>query len=404
MTATRLGKGTTLLAVAAGWVVAGWFLWQTTVPRNLDVSGLDPHRYWSAEALHRSARFDGLLRWNWVAGVLVGIAALVVLTYLGPRLAGAWELGRVATGVMVGAVTTLVVWAVGLPFGLVGLWWGRRYGLDKEGYLGWLLAQWPALLGQVVGLTIVLTVLLLLAGRFPRWWWLPAGAIFTAVAFVLILLLPYFMTIGDRKPHHTKLAAQLRSLQRKEGIGGTPIYIETVSDRTTEANAESVGIGPSARVVIWDTLLDGRYSPGEIRVVAAHEFGHVARRHIWKGLGWYALIIIPGFWILARLTGLRGGMARPEVVPFALLVITVFNLAVTPFQNVVSRRYEAEADWRALQATRDPASAIKLFRGFGRYDLQQPDPPAWSYIWIDNHPTLAQRVAMARAWAATHSR
>ena len=390
--------------MAVGWVVAGWFLWQTTVPDGLDVSGLDPHRYWSAEALHRSARFDGLLRWDWAASVLVGIAALVVLTRLGPRLAAAWELGRVATGVMVGAVATLVVWGASLPFGLVALWWGRRYGLAKQGYVDWLFAQWPALLSQVVGLTIALTILMLLAGRFPRSWWLPAGVFFTAVAFVLILVLPYLLTIGDRKPRDTKLAAQVRALQRKEGIGGTPIYIENASERTTAANAESVGIGPSARVIIWDTLLNGRYSPGEIRVVAAHEFGHIARRHIWKGLAWYALIIIPGFWILARLTGLRGGMARPEVVPFALLVITVFQLAVTPFENAVSRRYEAEADWRALQATRDPASAVKLFRGFGRYDLQQPDPPLWSYIWIDNHPTLAQRIAMARAWAATHSR
>jgi STE24 endopeptidase len=404
MTATRLAKGSTLFTVAVGWVVAGWFLWQTTVPDSLDLSGLDPHRYWSAEALHRSARFDGLLRWDWVASVLVGIAALVVLSRLGPRLAAAWELGRVATGVMVGAVATLVVWGVSLPFGLVALWWGRRYGLAKLGYVEWLLEQWPALLGQVVGLTIVLTILMLLAGRFPRWWWLPAGAFFTAVAFVLILVLPYFMTIGDRKPHHTRLTAQVRALERREGIGGTPIYIENASERTTQANAESVGIGPSARVVVWDTLLNGRYSPGEIRVVAAHEFGHVARRHIWKGLGWYALIIIPGFWILARLTRRRGGMGRPEVVPFALLVITVFQLAVTPFENAVSRRYEAEADWRALQATRDPGSAVKLFRGFGRYDLQQPDPPVWSYIWIDNHPTLAQRIAMARAWAATRSR
>jgi STE24 endopeptidase len=86
-------------------------------------------------------------------------------------------------------------------------------------------------------------------------------------------------------------------------------------------------------------------------------------------------------------------------VPFAVLVIAVFNLAVTPFGNAVSRRYEAEADWRALVATRDPASAVKLFRHFGTTDLQQPNPPLWSYVWLDNHPTLAQRIAMANAWA-----
>ena len=404
MTATRLAKGTTLFAAAVGWVAAGWFLWKTTVPGGLHLTGVDPHRYWSDSLLHRSARYDGVLRWDWVAGVLAGIATLVVLVRLGPRLAGAWELGRVGKGVMVGAVATLAVWAVSLPFGLFALWWSRRYGLEKQGYLEWLLGQWPALLGQVVGLTIVLTVLMLLAGRSPRWWWLQAGLLFTAVAVVLSLVLPYFMTIGTRGPHHTKLAAQLRGLEREEGIAGTPIRIQTVSDSTSDLNSEAVGIGPSARVVLWDTILDGRLSRGEIRVIAAHEFGHVARRHIWKGLGWYALIEIPAFFVLAWLTRRRGGMARPEVVPFALLIITVVHLAVTPFSNAVSRRYEAEADWRSLQATHDPASARKLFRAFGRYDLVQPDPPFWSYVWIDDHPTLAQRVAMANAWAARRAR
>jgi STE24 endopeptidase len=404
MTATRLAKGSTLFAAAVGWVVAAWFLWQTTVPGDLHLSGLDPHRYWSDELLHRAARYDGLLRWDWLAALLVGIAVLVVLDRLAPRIAAAWELGRVGTGVMVGAVTTLAVWAASLPFGLFALWWGRRYGIEKRSYIEWLLAQWPALLGQVVGLTIALTILMLLAGRFHRWWWLPAGLLFTLVAFVLVLVLPWVITIGDRKPHNSKLAGQIRALEHKEGVGGTPIWIENASERTTAANAETVGIGPSARVIIWDTLLDGRYSPGEIRVVAAHELGHVASRHIWKGLGWYALIELPAFFVLAVLTRLRGGMARPEAVPFALLVITLFNLALLPFSNAVSRRYEAEADWRALVATRDPASAVKLFRGFGGYDLVEPDPPGWSYVLLDNHPTLAQRIAMANAWAARSAR
>ena len=338
-----------------------------------------------------------------VVALLAQLAALVVLVPLGPRIARAWELGRVATGVMVGTVTTLVVWAVGLPFGFVALWWGRRYGIEKESYGAWVLEQWPSLVAQVVGLTILLTILLLLAGRFGRRWWLVAGPLLAVISFALIFVLPYVLTAGDRKPHHTKLAAQIRGLARKEGVGSTPLRIETASDRTTAANAEAVGIGPSARVVLWDTLVSGRYSAGEIKVVAAHEFGHVARRHIWKGLAWSALLTIPLFFVVEVLTRRRGGMERPEVVPFALLVIAVVNLAVTPFTNAVSRRYEAEADWRALQATHDPASAVKLFRHFGRYDLTDPDPPGWSYVWIGNHPTLAQRIAMAQAWRRLHA-
>jgi STE24 endopeptidase len=162
----------------------------------------------------------------------------------------------------------------------------------------------------------------------------------------------------------------------------------------------ATGIGPSARVFIWDTFLDGRFTPGEIKVVAAHEFEHVAARHIWKGFGWSVLITIPGFFVVARLTRRRGGMERPEVVPFALLVLAVFGLAITPFGNAISRRYEAEADWAALRTTRDPVSAESMFKKFTSYDLVQPNPPGWSYVWIDNHPTVAQRIAMARAWRA----
>jgi STE24 endopeptidase len=389
-----------LAVLAAGWLVAAWLLWQTSAPGSLRLPHVDLHGEFSASILRRSDRYDGFLRWAWVASTVVQLATLVGLALLGPRLARAFELGRVATGVMVGAVTTLALWVVGLPFGFGSLWWGRRYGIDKQSYAEWLLNQWPSLLAQVVGLTIVLTILLLLAGRFRERWWLVAGPLFVAIGVLLVFTIPYLQTIGTRPMHKTELAAEIRALARKEGVGETPVGIQKVGDKTTAANAMATGIGPSARVFIWDTFLDGRFTPREIKFVAAHEFGHVARRHIWKGIGWSALITIPGFFLVAVATRRRGGMQKPEMVPFALLVLAVFGLLVTPFGNAVSRRYEAEADWAALQTTRDPDSAASMFRKFTIYDLAQPNPPGWSYVWLDTHPTVAQRIAMARAWKA----
>jgi len=79
--------------------------------------------------------------------------------------------------------------------------------------------------------------------------------------------------------------------------------------------------------------------------------------------------------------------------------VFVLSLLAMPLENVVSRRYESEADWLALQATRDPAAGRETFRSFTLIDLAQPSPPEWSYVLLDDHPTVIQRIAMTKAWA-----
>ena len=151
----------------------------------------------------------------------------------------------------------------------------------------------------------------------------------------------------------------------------------------------------SCAITTSSSLLDGRFSRGEEDVVIAHELGHVRSRHIIKAIGWSALIIVATFWLLGLALRGRGGVGRPENLPLVFLVLSVLALVTAPVQNVVSRRYESEADWRALRATKDPASMVKLFRSFEETSLEQPNPPAWDYLWLENHPTLMQRIAMA---------
>ena len=58
-----------------------------------------------------------------------------------------------------------------------------------------------------------------------------------------------------------------------------------MSGDTSQANAYAFGIGPSARTVLWDTLLDGRFSDGEVDVVLAHELAHHSSDHIPEAVG-----------------------------------------------------------------------------------------------------------------------
>jgi STE24 endopeptidase len=87
-------------------------------------------------------------------------------------------------------------------------------------------------------------------------------------------------------------------------------------------------------------------------------------------------------------------------VPLAVLTVIVLQLALLPLANAISRRYEAEADWLALEATGDPEAARRLERRFSETSLADPDPPTWSYVLRSTHPSLLERIAMARAWEA----
>jgi STE24 endopeptidase len=239
-----------------------------------------------------------------------------------------------------------------------------------------------------------------IAGKLPNGWWLPGAVVFVAIATGFQLVLPYLVTAGTHPLRDPELVAAVRKDEQAQGLGHIPIRVEDVSDTTSEANAFAVGIGPTRRVVLWNTLLDGDYTHAEVNAVLAHELGHHSSYHLPKGLAWYALFALPGTFLIALATRRRGGMARAEAVPLGLFGVVVLQLAAVPVQNVISRRMEAEADWKSLQTTHNPTAMKSLFVRFGEDDLADPDPPTWAYVLLENHPTLAQRVAMAEAWAA----
>ncbi len=133
------------------------------------------------------------------------------------------------------------------------------------------------------------------------------------------------------------------------------VDVADASRRTTAANALVTGLGPTRRIALYDTLLDGRFTQDQIVAVVAHELAHVERAHVWKGAAWFVLFAVPGVALVAFALNRRGGPGDPGLVPLALLCAFVLSLAVLPAANAISRRYEAEADWLALVGDPRPA-------------------------------------------------
>ncbi len=391
------------LLAACVWAWCAHELWGTIVPVGLQLPHVDVHHFFSASLLRRSSSFERFLDVDGLLKMLAPVAVLAVYARRGHRLIRESAAGRIGTGVMLALLGFALVWLAQVPFDLAALWWERRHHVVHDGYIAGLLSSFLGLGVSFVWIALAVALAMALAGKMRRWWWVVAAPLFAALALLLALLTPYLIT----KTHPLRdsaLIAEARTLEVREGVTGTPVLVQNLGRTTTAVNAETAGIGPSQRVVLWSTLLDGRFGRAEIGVVMSHEFGHVARAHVLKQVGWLALFLIPATALVALATRRRGGLGRPEAVPVALFVFVVLELVTLPFFTLVSRRYEVEADWSSLRATHEPAATRQVFERLAATNLSDPDPPTWAYLLYATTPTLAQRIAMTEAWEERGSR
>jgi STE24 endopeptidase len=377
----------------------GSLLWPTEVPDDLRIPDLDPHAFFSSSQLEDAQNYELFTTINLILSTVAVIVVLFLYARHGARFVRESAAGRVGTGMLLGMLGFVFVWFAQLPFGLVQLWWDRRHDVSEVGYIEYLITSWLSLAGVFLFVCAAIGIVMALAGRLRDQWWIPGAAVFVALGLLFTVVSPYL--VPDQSPlRDARLSKAADQLARKQGVPDIPVKVEDVDEFTDEPNAFATGLGPTRRVILWNTLLDPPFSDREVRVVIAHELGHHSRDHIWKSFGWFALIAAPMALIVAWATRRRGGLYDPRAVPLALLVVVVIQVAVAPLQNVVSRRYEAEADWVALETARDPRAQREVFRDLTETSESDPDPPGWEMVLFGTHPSAMDRIGMATAWQA----
>lgn len=387
-----------LLACVAVWAWAAQALWSSTdLPDSLRLPHVEEGRFFGESFVARSSSYELFL---YVVGLLATVALVAVLVLYARRghlLMRESAAGRIGTGMLLGMLGFGLVWLVEVPFGLVAVWWQRDHGVSHQGYVEWLVGSFLGLGSEFLFVSLALAIAMALAGWLRRWWWVAAAPVFVGIALLFTFVSPYLVP-STSALHDPRLVADARALERSQGVGETRLRVQDVHRFTSAPNAEATGFGPTRTVILWDTLLDGRFDDSEVRVVLAHEFGHLAHDDTLRGVAWFALFLVPATALIALFTRRRGGLARPEAVPVALLVLVVLQLLATPLFNLVSRRVEASADWAALEATREPDTVRAAQRRLATTSLSDPEPPAWSIALYGTHPTAMQRIEMAYAW------
>ena len=383
-----------VVALAAAWAAAAWWLWQTSVPAGLDLPEVAADEVLAQPQLDEARDFERFLRWSYVVSAVVLLGAFAVYARYGVRFAKESAAGRIGTGMLLGMLGLAIVWLVLIPFGILDLWWQRRHDVSELGYVDWILLNWFALGGEFLFVCLALLIVMGLAGLIGNWWWIPGALVFVGLATLFTFISPYLIPAQRDAPRG--IVREADRLAEEQGLPPIPVRIQKV-DAWESPNAAATGLGPTRRVILWNTLVR-RFDREEVRAVLAHELAHHSRNHLWKSIAWYALFALPGAFLIAWATKRRGGMRDPAAVPLALLVLVALQLLALPAQSAITRHMEAEADWVALETTENPEAVAGLWRGFAEEALADPSPPTWSYLLLDTHPSMAKRVAMAEAW------
>lgn len=364
----------------------------------------------SPEQLDRMAEYSSLRRtlsW-WSYGV-----SLLVTLVLGFTRRGAQLIRRLTSrmrwwfAVPVAVIALLVVGRiVTLPFAIAAHRAGVRYGLSTQGWAAWSADVGRSLLVSAVTATLVALLVVGTARRSPRRWFTWGGAL--AVVLTLAGSFLYPVVVEPLFNRFTPMSAgplktSLIDLAQAEGVEVDDVLVADASRRTTTLNAYVSGIGTTRRVVVYDTLLDS-LPPDQVRVVVAHELAHAKHRDVLVGTGLGAVGALAGVCVLAialdsRALQRRAGFSGPTdpgVVAVVFALVAAGGLVATPTQNAISRAVEARADHSSLVATGSSETFVRMQKRLAVRALSDPTPPTLEQLWIGSHPTVLQRVQMAR--------
>lgn len=277
----------------------------------------------------------------------------------------------------------------------------HKYNLSNQTLGKYFLENLKSLaVSSVIGLPILLLFYFALV-QFGNDWWLPFAIFMFFISVILsqifpIIILPIFYKI---KPiENDSLKERIKSLAADAKIKVENVYSFDMSKNTKKANAAFTGLGKTKRIILGDTLLE-QYDEDEIETVIAHELGHYKHNHIIKNVVIGTITSFVTLFVIAKLyenaLPLFGFTTITQIaaLPLLSLIATVVGLFQTPLGNIISRKFEFEADRYAIKTTLKPDSFKRTLEKLTDQNLGDKNPHPFVEWFFYSHPSIQNRIS-----------
>ncbi|MGV3772947.1 MAG: M48 family metallopeptidase [Verrucomicrobiales bacterium] len=283
----------------------------------------------------------------------------------------------------------------------------ERFGFNTTTWRLWIMDRVKGLiLSLVIGFPVLIFILKLVQLAGDYWWIWGWGfmVLFQLILMVIapVLILPLFNKFTPLP--EGSLRDRLLELGEKTGFKSKTIQVMDGSKRSRHSNAFFTGFGRFRKIILFDTLIS-QLKESELEAVLAHEIGHYKKKHIPKMLVASTIGLLAGFGCIAYLSQQTWfyssfGFPHGKIVSVFLiftLASGLFTFWITPLSNLISRKFEYEADDYAATTVGEAEPLIGALRKLNEKNLANLTPhPVYSGFYY-SHPTLLERENALRA-------
>ncbi|MCZ7611504.1 MAG: M48 family metallopeptidase [Ignavibacterium sp.] len=281
-----------------------------------------------------------------------------------------------------------------------GFYLEHKYNLSNQTFKKYVLENLKSMMvGLIIGVPILLLFFFVL-NQFEDLWWLVFASAMFLISVVLsqifpILIMPIFYKITPL--NDDELKARITKLAKGAGITVQNVFSFNMSKNTKKANAAFTGLGKTKRIILGDTLLND-YTKDEIETVIAHELGHYKYKHIQKNILFGTAASFLTFFLISLLYKLSiswfdfNSILQIAALPVLSLWAMLIGLVQTPIGNILSRKYEYEADRYAVESTLKPQSFISTLNKLTDQNLGDRKPHPFVEWFFYSHPSVKNRI------------
>ncbi|MGE4385637.1 MAG: M48 family metallopeptidase [Endomicrobiaceae bacterium] len=311
--------------------------------------------------------------------------------------------GEIVTGLFFIMFLMVLLNIVQIPFSAYNTFViEEKYGFNKttvKTFIADILKT--AVLFAVIGLPVFALIVwfFLKFGSFA--WIYAAGAVILFEVLITFIAPVFIMPLFNKyiPLEDGELKSELELYAGRENFQMKGLYKMDGSKRSTKSNAFFTGFGKFRRIVLFDTLI-AKHTTDQLVSVLAHEMGHYKKGHITKFMIMSFLNTILMFFILSFFIGnqyLFEAFGMQNISVYAALVFfgflyTPVSMFLSVIQNIISRKYEFEADRYSVETYKKPDSMIEALKKLSVDNLTNLTPHRFKVFLEYSHPPVMERI------------